>query len=193
MRGRVLGAGDPRERRERLRDYRWSSYRSYAGLARRADFVTEELVLEELAGRRVQDRRVRYRRFVEEELRREVTNPAEAAQWQSVLGSETFLQQIKDKMQPHRHERREVKALRRGTSGADPGGIIAQVAAKYRISPERLLRGTEYGLEARNVAMWTLRQRTELTLREIGTLFGGLDYAAVAQRVRRVASQRLKG
>jgi putative transposase len=32
VRGRVLGAGDPKERRKRLRDYPWSSYRGYAGL-----------------------------------------------------------------------------------------------------------------------------------------------------------------
>ena len=186
VRGRVLGAGDPKERRERLRGYRWSSYRGYAGLAQPAEFVTEELVLGELAGGRVRDRRVRYRRFVEEGLVREVSNPAEAAHWQSVLGSERFLQQIKDKMQGHRQKRREVKALRRGTRGPDPGRIIAQVAAHYEISPERLLRGAEYGLEARNIAMWVVRQKTELTLREIGTLFGGMDYAAVAQRIRRV-------
>jgi chromosomal replication initiation ATPase DnaA len=34
--------------------------------------------------------------------------------------------------------------------------------------------------------MWLLRRRGELTLREIGLLFGGIDYAAVSQRIRRV-------
>jgi hypothetical protein len=32
IRGRVIGAGDPKERRKRLRAYPWSSYRGYAGL-----------------------------------------------------------------------------------------------------------------------------------------------------------------
>jgi hypothetical protein len=33
--------------------------------------------------------------------------------------------------------------------------------------------------------MWLLRQRG-VTLREIGTLFGGMNYPAVSQRVQRV-------
>ena len=61
----------------------------------------------------MRDRRLRYRRFVEKGLTRELTNPANVAHWQSVLGSEGFLQQMKDKMQLHRPKRREVKALRR--------------------------------------------------------------------------------
>jgi chromosomal replication initiation ATPase DnaA len=34
--------------------------------------------------------------------------------------------------------------------------------------------------------MWLVRRRGDLTLREIGSLFGGIDYAAVSQRIRRV-------
>ena len=54
------------------------------------------------------------------------------------------------------------------------------------MSAERLLRGREYGLQARGIAMWCVWQLCELTLREIGSMFGGMDYAAVAQRIRRI-------
>jgi chromosomal replication initiation ATPase DnaA len=50
---------------------------------------------------------------------------------------------------------------------------------------KRLLQERRHGSEAHNVAMWLLRQRGE-TLREIGERFGGIDYAAVSQRIRRV-------
>jgi chromosomal replication initiation ATPase DnaA len=49
-----------------------------------------------------------------------------------------------------------------------------------------LLVAPEYGLAARNVALWAVWQLCDLTLREIGTIFGGMDYAAVAQRIRRL-------
>jgi REP element-mobilizing transposase RayT len=186
VRGKVLGTGNPRERRARLREYRWSSYRGYAGLGRQDEFVTEELVLGEFDARGEREGKGRYRRFVEEGLLREVENPAEGAQWQTVLGSEGFLQRVKDKMQPQRGKRREVKALRHGTTGPNALAIIGRVAAHYRLPIERVLRGNEYGLQARNVAMWTVWHACELTLRDIGTIFGGIDYAAVAQRVRRV-------
>jgi chromosomal replication initiation ATPase DnaA len=89
-------------------------------------------------------------------------------------------------MQPQREKRREVKALRRGTMGPDALAIIGRVAAHYDLPIERLLRGKEYGLQARSIAMWTVWHICQLTLRDIGTIFGGMDYAAVAQRVRRV-------
>jgi hypothetical protein len=42
------------------------------------------------------------------------------------------------------------------------------------------------GLEAQNVAMALVWERGALSLREIGEFFGGVNYAAVAQRIRRV-------
>ena len=79
VRGAVLGAGTPAQRRARLRAYRWSSYRGYAGLEKRFSFVEEELVLGELQASR-RSERLRYRRFVEEGLVREIDNPFEAVQ-----------------------------------------------------------------------------------------------------------------
>jgi len=190
VRGSRLGAGTPQERRERLRAYSWSSYRGYAGVARQASFVTEDLVFGEFQARTGQATRVQYRRFVEEGLLREIENPAEAAQWQAVLGSEEFLHTIKDRMQARREGRREVKALRKATAGPSPGAVVAVVAKKYGVPAVRLLQGRAYGLRARSVAMWAVWQLCGLTLREIGELFGGMDYAAVAQRIRRLELDR---
>jgi chromosomal replication initiation ATPase DnaA len=66
---------------------------------------------------------------------------------------------------------------------------VARVAAHYGISVNKLLREPAYGSEARNVAIWLAWQNSDLTLREIGSLFGGLDYAAVSQRIRRVQNR----
>jgi chromosomal replication initiation ATPase DnaA len=40
----------------------------------------------------------------------------------------------------------------------------------------------------KNVAMWMVWETGSKSLREIGGLFGGVDYAAVAQRIRRTKS-----
>jgi chromosomal replication initiation ATPase DnaA len=53
-------------------------------------------------------------------------------------------------------------------------------------SVNTLLRESVYGSKARNLARWLAWQNSGLTLREIGSLFGGMDYAAVSQRVRRI-------
>jgi chromosomal replication initiation ATPase DnaA len=56
------------------------------------------------------------------------------------------------------------------------------------VESKRLLQRGEHGLEARNVAMWMIWESGSKSLREIGELFSGLDYAAVAQRIRRARS-----
>jgi putative transposase len=42
VRGRVIGRGNPAERRKRLRDWTWSSYRGYSGLAKPESWVSHE-------------------------------------------------------------------------------------------------------------------------------------------------------
>ena len=142
------------------------------------------MVLEELRGPRRAER-LRYRRFVEEGLVREVDNPFEAVKWQAVLGDESFVQKLRDRVKGLHRERREVTSLRKATPGMDAEVIVSKVARKYRLDPKRLLARGERGLHARNVAMWMIWERGDKSLREIGELFGGLDYAAVAQRIRR--------
>jgi putative transposase len=185
VRGRVLGAGNPTVRRARLRAYRWSSYRGYAGLARQDEFVIEELVLGELGGRRRDESKLRYRRFVEAGLVREIENPFEAVRWQAALGDESFVQRLKDRLKAHGEKRGEITAVRRAHRWAEPRAVIARVAAHHGLAARELLQERHYGSQAHNVAMWLLRQRG-VTLREIGTLFGGMNYPAVSQRVRRV-------
>ena len=185
VRGAVLGAGTPAQRRSRLRAYRWSSYRGYAGLEKAFDFVEEELVLGELQAPKASER-LRYRRFVEDGLTREIENPFEAVQWQAILGSESFARKIQDRLRGLERNGREVTAVRRGVRKVLPSAVIKFVAQCHGVPVERLLERGGYGLEARNVAMALVWERCALSLREIGELFGGIDYAAVAQRIRRI-------
>ena len=184
VRGMRLGSGNPMERRQRLRAYRWSSYRGYAGLARPFDFVEESLVLGEFGGR-AGGRRLAYRKFVEVGLTREIENPFQAVRWQVVLGSESFGQEMRDRLGRRHREGREITSLRRAARATEPGKLLDKVAERYGVNPEILTKGGQRGMEARNVAMWMLWEITALSLREIGEIFGGMDYAAVAQRIRR--------
>jgi putative transposase len=186
VRGRVIGAGNPKERRKRLRSYRWSSYPGYAGLTKQNPSVSEELVLGEFGGRTIQQDKLRYRRFVEEGLLREIENPFEAVQWQIVLGSESLVRKVKDKLRSKHDHGREVTALRRSARTTEPRVLVSRVAAHYGMSVNKLLRESVYGSETRNLAIWLAWQNSGLTLREIGSMFGGLDYAAVSQRIRRI-------
>jgi len=170
-----------------LRGFKWSSYRGYAGLSAQFPFVQEAMVLDELRGRRRAER-LCYRRFVEEGLLRDVENPFEAVCWQAVLGDESFMQKLRDRVKGLHKQRREITSLRKAVSSIDPDKVLRRVADKYQVDRKRLLARGERGLQAKNVAMWMIWETGSKSLREIGELFGGLDYAAVAQRIRRTRS-----
>lgn len=187
VRGVRLGRGSPAERRRRLRAFKWSSYRGYAGLSAPFCFVQETMVLDELRGPKRAER-LHYRRFVEEGLLRETENPFEAVQWQAVLGDDSFVQKLRDRIKGLHKQQREITSLRKAMRSIDPEKMLERVAKKYRVDRKRLLARGERGLHAKNVAMWMIWESGTKSLREIGELFGGLDYAAVAQRIRRTRS-----
>jgi hypothetical protein len=104
------------ERRERLREYRWSSYRGYAGLEKRKSFLDSEPiqgVFQTYTGRCW--KALEYRRWVEEGLRGEMEDPFEAVKWQQVLGGEGFANSkiigIKEPSGPRITDRRETGQL----------------------------------------------------------------------------------
>ncbi len=187
VRGKMLGSGTPVERRKRLREYPWSSYRGSAGLAKPTSWVKDELVLGELGGSR-RGGALRYRRFVEEGLLREIENPLEAAQWQAVLGSENFIRRIQDRMKEVGRGREEVTALRQGARRTRPEEVLAQVARHYGVEGKGAGVDALLG-EARNVALWLLWEKCGLSQREIGKMVGGVKPAAVAQRLRRLTPE----
>jgi hypothetical protein len=172
------------QRRKRLRDFKWSSYPGYSGLTKAFAFADETIVLDELVGTG-SAARLRYRRFVEEGLLREIENPFHAVKWQAALGSEGFLRKIRDGVRKLHKERREITSLRKAIEFPSPAAILSKVARKFNVKPERLTSATEHGLEARNVAIWVISESCGIKLREIGEIFGGLHYSAVAQRIRR--------
>ncbi len=166
---------------------RYKSFLVQDGLSAPFPFVQETMVLDELRGPRRAER-LRYRRFVEEGLLREVENPFDAVQWQAVLGDESFVQKLRDRVKGLHKQRREITSLRKAAASIDPVRILQRVAEKYQVDRKRLVARGERGLYARNLAMWMIWETGNKSLREIGELFGGLDYAAVAQRIRRTRS-----
>ena len=191
VRGRVIGRGDPAERRKRLRGWRWSSYPAYAGLVKAPAWLSEEQILGELGGR-VGECRLSYRRFVEEGLLREIENPLEAVSWQAVLGREDFLQRIKDRL-AGRKEHYELPALRQLRRRPEVTSILEGVAKAYRCSREQLLEQGRKGNEPRAVAMVLVWDCCGMRLREIGELFGGTGYTAIAQMIARTKEKDRSG
>lgn len=202
VRGAMLGAGELRKRRARLRAYAWSSYAGYAGLRGPWERVSEDLIMGEMSRslpRRstMAERRREYRRFVERGLVEPVADPREELIAQVILGSESFVQEVADRLEGRCDGRRERTGERqlRGGGGdrgrVEPGRVIKCVETTYGRPMEEWGTERERGKwsEERGVAMILLRRLSALSYREIGQMFGKVDYAAVAQRVRRTTAR----
>lgn len=191
VRGPSFGNANSEERRARLGDYQWSSYRGYAGFGQQKAFVREHLVFDELSGGKC-DRKARaqYREFVDEGVRLNIANPFRKVRRQIALGDESFEQRLNKRIKAMHDRAREITGLKRSRRVRDSAGLIDRVARHYRVARQTILNPAEPGSEARNVAIWLLRQKGGLTLREIGQIFGGIDYAAISQRIRRL-NQRI--
>ncbi len=193
VRGQVMGRGDPMERRERLREWRWSSYRAYSGLSKAESWVSTEWILGEMGRGSAKKQRLRYRRFVEEGLVREIESPLEATRWQAALGGEHFLQRMKDRLASGAEEQdREMPSLRQLRLRPEAQSILEAVGKAYRSSKADLLRRGKRGNEGRAVAMVLIWDHCGMSLREIGVLFGGAGYTAVAQMIARTKEKDRK-
>lgn len=114
-----------RERLRRLREYRWSSYRAYAGFERGPKWLTTERVLEMLGAGTEQDRREQYREFVESAAR----EGTKASSWERleaglVLGGPEFVERMRGLASGNEREQTELRRFKRR---AEIGKVVALV------------------------------------------------------------------
>src|SRR5271157_957255 len=145
VRGVVLGQGTPMERRKRLREYRWRSYRGYAGLEKMKSFLDSEPiqgVFESYSGRC----------WVEEGLIGEIEDPFEAVKWKQVLGGEGFLRKLKDHWN-QRVERPKNYGQKRNWSALGAEQVLARVSQHFQCDLERLKERSIHNNLARRCAI----------------------------------------
>jgi putative transposase len=189
VRGVVLGQGTPMERRKRLREYGWSSYRGYAGLEKMKSFLDSEPiqgVFESYSGRCW--KALEYRRWVEEGLIGEIKDPFEAVKWQQVLGGEGFLRKLKDQWN-QRVERPKNYGQKKNWSAVGAEQILERVSEHFESNLERLKERSGRNNLARRCAITLCWDHAGLRHAEIAALFGMPSSNSVAQTILRTKTQ----
>ena len=169
-------------RLKRLREYRWSSYRAYAGYEKRPGWLETREVLSR-APRREGPRTRAYR----EEVQQMVRGLVDAGRRERLLdrlaiGSEQFKSRVR--------EAGTALGIGRETSGKQAlrgwvrlEEVRAAVAEVRGESWDALCH--RHGDPSVAMAQWVARRCTGATLKEIGAATGGRDYGAVAMSIRR--------
>ena len=189
---RALAARSIQERRAYLRRYRWSSYRSYAGLAKRKDWV-DYGPLTELVGQGRGKRALAYRRYVEAGLAEDDEELKEAlGRFSKAIGlgpfcrwaEETYRNLVNQQGQPLD------AAMRRMEVPPSPQEILAAVEEEFSVSLAEL-RKRRSASDARLLAMKLLNEEGGLSQREVAVQLGLRDGSGVSRRLSELAD-RLK-
>lgn len=169
------------ERLTRLRQYRWSSYRSYAGYEIGVNWLWRQ-PLDRLCGGRTQaERLAAVREYTEQPVRQGVLErPWDRLVGGLVLGSEAFARQLRKNLRANAREQPALRKLEGRLNWTDIVWALEQVKGqKWEDFSQR------HGDWGRDAALWLGRRRGRYTLSELGRLAGGLDYAAVGQAISR--------
>jgi len=169
------------KRLEQLREYRWSSYRSYAGYGGGVGWLWRE-PLDRLCGGRTQsERRTALREYTEQPLHQGVLEqPWDRLLGGLVLGSEAFARRLRQEARGNAREQPTLRKLSNRTNWSQIVGALEKVRKERWEDFSR-----RHGDWGRDAGLWLGRRWGRYSLRELGELAGGMDYAAVGQAVSR--------
>lgn len=185
----------PLERRlTELRDYRWSSYRGYAGLVKSGDMVKEGPLLAMMGVAKKKQRKA-YRKYVEAGLAKkdnEFLEVLTGSVWG--VGGEEFQEHIRDLHgdMARRVKRPEDVSFRHAGVKVNSDEVVRIVAKRFGMKAEDL-RKRRYDCVARAVAAQMLGKYSGLNQRDIGAMLSMGTGSAVSLQLKRLRERRERG
>lgn len=171
----VAGREEIRRRLKKLREHRWSSYRTYAGYAKAPGWLRTEELLRRGDGTRA------YRRYVQQH----VTRGAEPAGYEDLRGRLVLgARELHDKAMRLVKRVSKEQPQRRWLLRVLPVEQIVALVEKKRGLAWDTLRDI-HGDWARDLVLYLARKRSGLTLSQIGAELGMPEYKAVGKAVQR--------
>ena len=181
------------EKRKALRAYRWSTYRSYAGLEKPWPWIEYEAV-RALLMTKGRNATVAYRRYVESGLA-ETDEEFQSvyAEARLAVGTESFRQEIEclHTSAGEAKKRREDVSFRRTLDWIPPGTVLRLVAEVFGVTVEELRRPRRNAAD-RAAACWFLQRESGLTQRGVAEQMGLGSGRAVGYQIRAWERQRQK-
>lgn len=162
-----------------LRQYRWSSYRAYAGYVKPPEWLCTREILRR-ASRKKTEREERYR----EDVRQRIAKGVDALLRERLadnfaLGGENFRKRVRELA----NGGRDILGTGNLRQRASFGEILAMIEQLRKEKFETFV--LKRGDWAKPLLLWALRRYSGMTLSEIGLAVGGMDYAAVAMAIKR--------
>ena len=160
-----------------LEEYPWSSYLDYLHLGK-SNISDPSLVLNLIDNNTFKSIK-KYREYIIQY--QDMEDPLKRSYHHIALGSETFIEKIKEKIE-HLGRRREIPSTR-FLSKYDVDTIITKMTQALHIE-RKVIFDKKRGNLNRSLAVYLIKRFTPLSLSEIGELFK-MDYSAVSQAAKR--------
>jgi putative transposase len=162
---------------KQLEDYSWSSYLDYLNL--RKSNITDPSFVLNLIDHNSFKAVSKYRAYVTKN--QDIKNPIRKSYHHIALGSDTFIEKIKEKIE-YQGRRREIPSTRFLTK-YKVDIIIIKITQALHIE-RRMVFDKKRGNLNRSLAIYLIKRFTPLSLVGIGELFK-MDYSAVSQAAKR--------
>ena len=152
--------------------FNWSSYRHYIGKKKRLEWMTVDFILSYFDSRSTHARQ-KYQEFVTSRINIQSESPLKKTVASTILGSDNFIELIKDKYIDRKKKDRSVPALKELNDSPEIEEIYNKVEA---ICNNKSL--------SRNITIFLFHKFSDKRLKEIGKFFGIGD-SAVSEASRR--------
>lgn len=184
-----LGLGPPpspevvRERLQRLRRFRWSSYRAYVGYDKAPPWLECQTILARVGHGSLRRRQQAYQDYIEDAVREGMPeSPWEQLVAQVVLGGEEFVQRLRRQVKGDAQEQPSLTRLQERPRWDQVVGVVERLKGEpWTAFQDR------HGDWGRDLALYLARKHTGMKLSELGRAAGGMSARAVSWAVRQAA------
>lgn len=168
---------------EKLEQYVWSSHNDYLTDENQSSWLHKDFILSML-GADVKNRLQAYQKFIAQDDSEEITRLFESKKLPGILGSETFIDQVKNRFHADKNHQQVPDS---GQLAPEADRIIAAVCEHYGIELSQLMH-TVRGVsnEPRNVAIYLIRILRKDGLLSIGKRFGMRGYSPASSAIDRI-------
>jgi len=162
-------------------EYPYSSYKSYV-TRKKDEAVSQDLLLSMVSGNK-RDAGRNYRLFVESAIGQEPDDPSKEVYGGMILGGKSFIKETLKRVKEEYLQKEDISQRKALHSAYETEEIMDFVSEYFRLRREEIT-GNRFP-EERKTAVYLLKKRTGATNRQIGEVFGGISYSAVAKIYQR--------
>jgi putative transposase len=171
--------------KNKMNNYRWSSFTYYMNPDKKPVWLCIDWLLDRF-GKDWATAKKAYSQFIEEGIRENFPNPLAKVYKSTILGNQPFIDATKQRVKDRVARDREIPGYKSISRTHSANDILQVVAQRFRMNPSQLCERQWKSLP-RKLAIYMIRQYTDLKLEEIGKYFK-VSYSAISQCVREIRS-----